>query len=123
VRWSLVFSILAVLGTAACSVLAARKLIAGKGSLADPIIILTALAVGYYAPVFLNLHRLADPYNQGFWLPRLILPALVVFLALGFVGADRALASSRGTGTGRLLVDGLAWYTCAGCLVYFKFLS
>jgi hypothetical protein len=123
VRWSLVFSVLAVAGTLVCSVLAASSLATGKATLAGPIVVLTTLAVGYYAPVFLNLHRLSDPYNQGFWLPRLILPALDTFFALGFVGVDRVLASNGSAGTARLLERGLVWYTGAACLVYFAFLS
>jgi hypothetical protein len=123
VRWSLVFSVLAVAGTLMCIMMAALALLRGDSSLADPVVVLTTLAVGYYAPVFLNLHRLADPYNQGFWLPRLILPALVTFLALGFVGVDRALDAQAGAGTARVLERGLAWYTGAACLIYFAFLS
>jgi hypothetical protein len=85
---------------------------------------MTALAVGFYSTVFFSLHRLADPYTPGFWMPRLILPALVVFLSLGFVAVDSAC---RHFERHRLARSVVPWtftvYTIAACAVFVGFLT
>src|SRR5208283_4792192 len=84
----------------------------------------TALAIGFYSVVFFNLHRLSDPYTPGFWLPRLVLPALLVFFCLGFVALDLV---HRHTARSRILFkwlfNALALYTLAACLLFVGFLS
>jgi hypothetical protein len=123
-RWCLVYSALAVAGTLLCGVLAVASLVLRRPLIADATIVAGALALGFYAPVFLSLTRLTDPYAGGFWLPRLVLPAILVFLILGFVMLD--LACER---LGRLrpglkaLLAAFAGYTLVACLLFVGFLS
>ena len=91
---------------------------------ADSNTVLTALAVGFYSTVFFSLHRLQDPYTPGFWMPRLILPALLVFFSLGFVLLDSECRRLERFGA---VANALTWaitgYTLAVCAVFAGFLS
>jgi hypothetical protein len=121
VRLGLLFSLLAVLGTLACLGLGAVSLVAAKPPLADSLVVLTALATAFYAQIFFSLHRLRDPYTPGFWLPRLSLPAIVTFLALGLVGVDWFIQRRRGKGA-CIFEWALAGYTALTCLFFIGFL-
>jgi len=124
VRLCLVYSALAVAGTLLLTVLCSLSLFLRKPALADATVAVTALAIGFYSVVFFNLHRLSDPYTPGFWLPRLVLPALLVFFCLGFVALDLV---HRHTARSRILFkwlfNALALYTLAACLLFVGFLS
>ncbi|MGA2016847.1 MAG: hypothetical protein ABSH26_07800 [Opitutaceae bacterium] len=123
VRLCLVYSALAVAGTLLLTVLCSLSLLLRKPVLADATVAMTALAIGFYSVVFFSLHRLSDPYTPGFWLPRLVLPALLVFLCLGFVALELA---HRHTARCRILfkwlINALALYTLAACLIFAGFL-
>lgn len=88
VRWSLPFSVLALTGTIAIIVLTLRSLQSGESLVPEAVMVMTSLASGFYSTVFFSLHRINDPYTAGFWLPRLVLPALLIFFCLGFVFLD-----------------------------------
>jgi hypothetical protein len=123
VRLCLVFSALAVAGTLLCGVLGILFLVLWRPGLPEPATVITALAAGFYSTVFLSLHRLGDPYTPGFWLPRLVLPAVVVFYLLGFVLLDLAF---RRVGflqrASRALLPLFAGYTLAVCVLFVGFL-
>jgi hypothetical protein len=123
VRWCLVYSVLAVAGTLLCGALSVASLALRRPLVADATIVATALAAGFYSPLFLSLTRLADPYAAGYWLPRLVLPSIVVFLSLGFVMLD--LAYARLGRLQRALKPALvafAGYTLVACLLFIGFL-
>lgn len=124
VRLSLVFSALAIAGTAYCAVRSGLALFPGRPPFPEAIVVLTALAIGFYSTVFFSLHRLADPYTPGFWMPRLVLPALVVFLGLGFVMLDSACRRLDRHGLARSVVPWtFTGYTIAACAIFVGFLT
>jgi hypothetical protein len=119
----LVYSALALVGVAVCLALSVLSLTSGRPRIADAVVVLTLLALGYYAPLFYSLHRLGHPYSEGYWLPRLIIPSLLVFFILGFVALDQAakLLERRNRHPGPLL-GAFAGFTFAACLVFVGFL-
>src|SRR5271165_3583245 len=83
-----------------------------------------ALALGFYSPVFFALTLLNDPYEAGYWLPRLVLPALVVFFSLGFAALDFLYQSlARWRGAPRAFLNVFAGYTLVACLLFVGFLT
>jgi Dolichyl-phosphate-mannose-protein mannosyltransferase len=123
VRLCLVFSLLAILGTLFCGLLSWQSLLCRRPLLQDAAVVITTLAVGYYLPVFLGLHRINDPYTAGFWLPRLVIPALVVFFGLGFVAVDVLCREKAGPRPILgVVLTAFAAYTFATCLVFVGFL-
>ncbi len=124
VRWCLIYSILAVAGTFACIVASLQTLFGGKPVVRNQVVVLTSLAVGFYSMIFFSLHRLKDPYAQGYWLPRLVLPALLVFLMLGFIVVDEICGRiGRERRASRIIIAGFGSYTYLACLVFAGFLS
>jgi hypothetical protein len=124
VRLCIPFSALAVAGTLACVVLGAFSLLFGRALVADATLVLTALATGFYSTILFSLHRLGDPYTPGFWLPRLVLPALLVFFCLGFVLISLV---NRRLGVPKRARNAILWlvsgYTLAACLAFIGFLG
>jgi hypothetical protein len=121
VRLGLPFTLLGIAGTLGCLVLGAATLLSGRPLIPAATLVLTALAAGFYSLIFFSLHRLGDPYTPGFWLPRLVLPALLVFLCLGFVPlewASRRLDRARAP-----VLWAILGYTSALCLVFLGFLA
>jgi hypothetical protein len=122
VRLGMVFSVLAVIGTIFCLCLGAAALLLWKPVLPNETLVMTALAAGFYSTVFLSLHRLLDPYTPGFWLPRLVLPGLLVFFGLGFVLLDFACRLARHQSSLKPFLLIFAAYTAATCLLFIGFL-
>lgn len=121
-RWNLPFSILAVLGTLVCGALATVSLLRSAPLVPPVIIVLTLLALGFYGPIFLNLHRVGDPYTAGYWVARLVMPALLVFYLLGFVLVDLACRRLASTAAAHRIALGFAGYTFVGCALFVSFL-
>jgi len=121
VRLCVPYSVLAVAGTLLCGALGVASLALRRPLIPDAAVVSAALAAGFYSPVFLSLTRLNDPYAAGYWMPRLVMPAVLVFLGLGFVALDMAFARLR-RGR-RLLPAAVAGYTLAVCLLFIGFLS
>jgi hypothetical protein len=123
VRWCLGFSALALLGTVFCGVLSIASLATQRPLVANATVVMTALATGFYCPIVLNLPRVTEPYTGGYWLARLALPSLVVFLSLGFVMLDRLfdrLGRFRpATGPLQFAFTG---YTLVACALFVGFL-
>jgi hypothetical protein len=124
VRWCIVFSALAIAGTLYCVVLSVVTLLLGRPLLAGATVVITALATGFFLPILLSLHELTNPYVSGYWLPRLILPALLVFFTLGFVMIDSGCPH---LGRLRRPLERSLWpfcaFTLAVCLLFIGFLS
>lgn len=96
VAWCVPDSILAIAGALGFGALALLALAFPRRALLTPAaLIVTALAWGFFGPIFFNLPRVGDPYTAGYWLPRLVLPGLLMFFALGFAGVDFALRRLR----------------------------
>ncbi len=88
VSGTLPLSLLALAGTLAGGLAFLPSLIFGRGGLNPSAAILTGAALAVYAPIFFSFTRLGDPYTPGYWLPRLVMPSLLVFLCLGLVLLD-----------------------------------
>jgi hypothetical protein len=123
VRWCLVFSALALAGTVVCGALSLASLLSRRPLVASATVVMTALATGFYFPILLGLTRVTEPYTGGYWLPRLALPSIVVFLCLGFVMLDwlcqRLGLPQPVLGT---LLFALTAYTLVACALFVGFL-
>jgi hypothetical protein len=123
-RWCLVYSALAIAGTLFCGFLSGKSLLLRRPFLPNAAIVMTAMAVGYYSPILFSLTRLVDPYAAGFWLPRLVLPALVVFFGLGFVMLDSLYERlGRRQPALKALLGAFTGYTLVACLLFIGFLA
>ena len=120
-RWCLPFSALAAAGTLLFGALGLASLALRRPLVPDAAVVAAALAAGFYAPVFLTLTRVNDPYAAGYWMPRLVMPSVVVFLCLGIAALDLALARLRRAG-GPLRAAAAA-YTLVACLLFIGFLA
>lgn len=124
VRWCLVYSALALAGTVYCGVLGMASLLTRRPLIENATLVITALAAGFYCPILLSLTRVTEPYTGGYWLPRLALPSIVVFLCLGFVMLDRLW---RGQGRPQPvpgpLLFALTGYTLVACALFAGFLA
>jgi hypothetical protein len=124
VRWCLVYSALAVAGTLSCGALTAWSLLRRVPLIPDATVVIAVLAVGFFSPVFLTLTLVNDPYAGAYWSPRLVLPALLVFLSLGFVALDLLCQQrARCRRVPRLFLHFCAGYTLVACLLFVGFLS
>ncbi len=124
VRLCLPFSALAVAGTLFSIVLSFQSLLAGKPLFSGAAVVMTALATGFYSTVFFSLHRINDPYTAGFWLPRLVLAALLIFFILGFLLVDFICRHRERSGRApRLFLSCFLCYTLLACLLFIGFLA
>ena len=124
VRWCLLFSGLALAGTLYCVVRSGLWLVLKGPVVADATVVLTALSVGFYSPIFFGLHRVTHPYTGGYFLPRLVLPAVLVFFCLGFVLLDDACRDmERAKLSPRPLLLLASAYTLVACLLFIGFLA
>lgn len=121
-RWNLPFTLLAVLGTLVVGALALASVLRPQPLLSHALVVPTLLALGFYAPIFLNLHRVGDPYTAGYWVARLVMPALLVFYLLGFVLVDLACRRLNSPAAARRIALGFAGYTFLGCALFVGFL-
>ncbi len=53
-----------------------------------PALIWSVLALAWYLPIFLTLPFVAHVYVMGYWLPRLVMPSIWIFLLMPFAWAD-----------------------------------
>ncbi len=49
------------------------------------------MALSWYLPVFSLLPRVAHAYQFGYWLPRLVIPSLIVFPMFGLIELGRLM--------------------------------
>jgi hypothetical protein len=123
VRWCLVSSALAVAGTVLCGALGVASLITRRPLLPGSTIVIAALAAGFYSPLFFSLARVRDGYAGAYFLPRLVMPAVVVFFGLGFVAADYACARlGRQRPAARAIAALLSVHALVACLIFVAFL-
>ncbi|HYW84818.1 MAG TPA: glycosyltransferase family 39 protein, partial [Spirochaetia bacterium] len=124
VRVCVVYSALAMAGTLFCGFLSVKSLLVRRPLIPNAAIVITALAAGFYSPVFFSLTRLIDSYGAGFWLPRLVLPALLIFYSLGFVMLDILYQHlGRLQTTLRPFLCAFSGYTLGACLLFIGFLA
>jgi hypothetical protein len=90
-----------------------------RGPIAVPLAIVAVLGVGFYAPIILNITKMAWAYSGGYWLPRLVMPALLTFLAIGFVLLDR-IQTGRDISRSPILGRVCLAYTAAVCAIYVR---
>ncbi len=86
---SLPLSLLALWGTLRATWQAFRAVLARRGGQEGIRALILAMALAYYVPVLRLLPRVVHAYRFGYWLPRLVMPSLLVFLALGIVELGR----------------------------------
>jgi hypothetical protein len=91
VNWCIPFALFTIASTIYCLLLSVPSILIPTNKLGIPTAIITLLAAGFYGMIFLNLHRVSNPYFSGYWLPRLIMPPLTIFLILSFVGLETLL--------------------------------
>jgi hypothetical protein len=124
INWAIPFSVLGLVGTLYCLALAIPSILQPNTLLSQQAALVGILAMGFYAPIFFCLHRIAIPYYAGYWLPRLIMPPLVVFLVLGFLilefSIERASFSPR---TQNIIKNISLAYTSIACLLFIAFLT
>lgn len=122
--WCVPLSILAIAGTLGCGALGLHALFfPGRARVAPATIVVAALAAGFYAPVYFSLTQLGDPYTAGYWLPRLVLPGLLMFFALGFVLLDFAVRNNGGDPRREKIVGRLALaHTAVACAIFIAIL-
>jgi 4-amino-4-deoxy-L-arabinose transferase-like glycosyltransferase len=88
VHWTLPLSLLALFGSLAALAAAGPVLLLGGSAIPPGAAVLAVLGFGVYAPIFFSFTQLGDPYTPGYWLPRLVMPAVLAFLCLGYVMFD-----------------------------------
>lgn len=88
VKTGLWLTLLAAAGLLILGASAARSLLPQAEF--NPVLFLLVLsAFGWYANIAVFLPLVGNPYGGGYWHPRLVAPALVVFLILGFAWVQR----------------------------------
>jgi hypothetical protein len=123
VRLSLGFSLLAVTGTLLCMCQAARAMGGGGWRTSEAAVVLAALAAGFYLPLVASLPRLNNPYLGAFWMPRLVLPSIIVFFIFGFALIDRLVRRLGAGGWSFAASAGICTYTCVVCGVFIALLA
>lgn len=123
VNWCIPFTILAILGTIYYLALAIPTLIRPSRLLSQQSAIMALLAAGFYAPIFLNLPRVSQPYLAGYWLPRLVMPSLIIFLILGFASVELTLSKLPSvTDYTKIITITCLVYTAIACILFAGFL-
>jgi len=67
------------------------RMVFRKKSFEYPLVVLMLLSGTYYLATVINLPFISQSYSMGYWLPRLVMPALISFFILLFVGLDKWL--------------------------------
>jgi hypothetical protein len=125
VAWCVPNSIFAIVAAVGFAVLALHGLLFPQRAFVPPSsIVLVLLAWGFYSPIYFSLHRVGDPYTAGYWLPRLVLPALISFFVLGYAVIDFVVLR---LGRFPVLAKGLSWvvlaHTAVACAIFVAFLT
>lgn len=95
-RTGLLFSAATALALAGFVVQAFRGLVVGRNGLAPGTWIWGALGLAWFLPIVLLLPYVKYAYDWGYWLPRLVLPALWGFSVVLYGALDRLAAGGRG---------------------------
>jgi len=126
-RWSvrgcLVYSGLALAGTLFFAYRCVQSLVRRAELVADSTAVVFVLAVGFYSPIFATLTLLNDTYEGGYWLPRLVLPAILTFYCLGFAALDGLCQwIARLRRTPQVFLNAFAGFTLVACGLFVGFL-
>lgn len=123
VRWCVPFSILGIVGTLFCGVLSVQSLLSTNPWLPNATVILTTMAAGTHSVILFSLPRINDPYTAGYWLPRLVMPSLLIFYCLGFVMLDVVCRHWNHRPAARnVFLWAFSGYTAIACLLFIGFL-
>jgi hypothetical protein len=95
VRLGIIFSLGALGAALAFWGLTLRGLVRPQSMPSSAVLVWAGLAMAWYVPVAGNLPFVYHAYAMGYWLPRLVLPALWVFFAGFFVAVDHLPGSWR----------------------------
>jgi hypothetical protein len=96
VRLGLVFSLAALAAVAAFWLRTLWAFVRPDRMPSTPALVWSSLALVWYAPIAGMLPFIDHVYVMGYWLPRLVLPAVWIFYLSPFVAADRLPAKWRG---------------------------
>ncbi len=103
VRLGIIFSLGALVAVLVFWGQTLRALVRPQSMPSSAALVWSGLAMAWYVPVAGNLPFVYHAYAMGYWLPRLVLPALWVFFASFFVAVDHLPGSWRAR-AGALLV-------------------
>ncbi len=92
VRLGLVFSLLGLVAIARFGVRLVRSFLRPELAPGNASLIVGVLSLAWYVPITLTLPFIRHAYDWGYWLPRLVIPALWGFALETFGWLDRALA-------------------------------
>jgi hypothetical protein len=96
VRLGIIFSLGALITVLVFWGQTLRALVRPQSMPSSTALLWSGMAMAWYAPVVINLPFVYHVYAMGYWLPRLVLPALWIFLASFFVAVDRLPEKWRG---------------------------
>lgn len=110
-RWSvrvgLLFSLAGVLATLALWAGIGRALVRPAGAPATATLVWSALAMAWFLPLVLTLPFVHHAYDWGYWLPRLVVPALWGFSLGLFARLDSAIGGNRALVAAMAVLTGL----------------
>jgi 4-amino-4-deoxy-L-arabinose transferase-like glycosyltransferase len=89
--WSVPYIVFAIVGTAFCLLLSFPALLGKTSLLRKNTAIIALMAAGFYGPIIMSLPHVSAPYGAGYWLSRLIMPSLIIFLLLGFIFLETSM--------------------------------
>ena len=93
VRSAMVFSVTGVIALVAFGVVTSTALVQRKLTLPADLLVWGGLAFAWFLPLVLTLPYVGGAYTFGYWLPRLVLPALWGFSLILFWWLDQRLAA------------------------------
>jgi hypothetical protein len=97
IEWGLLFFVSAVAAVVAFWIRALARLVRASPFPSRALLLWSALAMVWFAPIACALPFVHHAYEWGYWLPRLVLPAIWVFLLTIFAAADRLSLPFRST--------------------------
>jgi len=92
VRSALVFSVAGIIALVAFTAVTTTALVRRKPTLSVDLLVWGGLAFAWFLPLVLTLPYVGGAYTFGYWLPRLVLPALWGFSLILFWWLDQRLA-------------------------------
>jgi hypothetical protein len=92
VKTGVLWSLLAILGTAVVLIASCVAFVRRREMNLDAFVLLVA-GTAWFVNIVAVFPFIVGAYYSGFWLPRLVAPALLVFFILGFVLVDRFVPS------------------------------
>jgi len=104
VRFGIAFSLLAFIGVVVLFFRSAIGSLIRRRTASIPVLTLLLFSMAWFLNIVALLPAVADSYLGGYWLPRLIVPALLGFFLAGFVFLDGLKWTSRSVKIALLLI-------------------